>query len=106
VGADGIPAPVEAQGVDARHDDGAQDAYDRTMTPVSPPNDEALRRLVDDYRGRCLWFLRQGYYPETTEEALRVLDSIQRYGDVEAFRRAGELKRWVLAPSSAASATS
>ena len=84
----------------------AQGAYDESMTPVIPSGDEVLRRLVDEYRGRCLWFLRREYYPETTEEALRVLDRIQRYGDVAAFRRAGALKRWVLASSSAASASS
>jgi hypothetical protein len=76
------------------------------MTSLGPLDDEALRRLVDEYRGQCLWFLRQGYYPETAEEVLRVLDSIQRHGDVEAFRRAGALKRWVSASSSAASVNS
>jgi hypothetical protein len=78
----------------------------RPMSPALPPGAEALRRLVDEYRGRCLWFLAPEYYPATTEEALRVLDSIQRHGDLAAFRRAGELKRWVLAPSSGTSAGS
>ena len=83
-----------------------QGAYDEGMMPAVPPGDEALRRLVDEYRGRCLWFLRREYYPETIEEVLRVLDSIQRHGDVGAFKRAGELKRWALASSSATSANS
>jgi hypothetical protein len=76
------------------------------MSAALPPGGEALRRLVDEYRGRCLWFLRADYYPATSEEAMRVLDAIQRYGDLDAFRRAGELKRWVLAPSSGKSASS
>lgn len=76
------------------------------MTPTSPGANEALRSLVDEYRGRCLWFLREGYYPETIDEVVRVLDSIQRHGDVNAFKRAGALKRWVLASSSATSAGS
>jgi hypothetical protein len=75
------------------------------MAPEELTGDEAIRQLVDEYRGRCLWFLRPDYYPETHEEALRVLDSIQRHGDVGAFRRAGELKRWVSATSNAPSAT-
>jgi hypothetical protein len=62
--------------------------------------------LVDEYRSRCLWFLRQGYYPETTDEAIRVLDSIQSHGDLQAFKRAGELKQWVLANSSGTSVAS
>jgi len=76
------------------------------MTPGLPAGAESLRRLVDEYRVRCLWFLREGYYPETTEEAVRVLEAIQRYGDAEAFRRAGALKRWLSASSSETSASS
>jgi len=76
------------------------------MSPALPPGGEVLRRLVDEYRGRCLWSLKADYYPETPEEALRVLDTIQRHGDLDAFRRAGELKRWVLVPSSGPSAGS
>ena len=62
--------------------------------------EQELRALVDEYRGRCLWFLAAGYYPESTAERLRVLDGIQRHGDLVAFKRAGEMKRWVLAHSS------
>jgi hypothetical protein len=68
--------------------------------------DEVLHTLVDEYRNRCLWFLAPGYYPESASEQLRVLDSIQRHGDLDAFKRAGEVKRWVLAHSSEASAGS
>ncbi|HEX9188393.1 MAG TPA: hypothetical protein VGB87_15045 [Vicinamibacteria bacterium] len=60
---------------------------------------EALRELVDEYRGRCLWFLRRDYYPETPEEAEQVLRYIERYGDLEAFRRAARIRPW-LSPSS------
>jgi len=35
---------------------------------------DAVRRLVDEYRDRCLWFLRADYYPEGPEEMLRTLD--------------------------------
>ncbi len=33
---------------------------------------EAVNHLVDDYRHRCLWFLRPDYYPVTDEERVRV----------------------------------
>ena len=68
--------------------------------------DAALRELVDDYRDRCLWFLRRDYYPATAEEARGVLDSIQRHGDCEAFRRAAEVRRWFSPHSSERSAAS
>ena len=62
---------------------------------------EMVNRLVDEYRIRCLWFLRPDYYPFTTEEQLQVLGHIERHGDREAFRRAAVLRRW-LSPSSSA----
>jgi hypothetical protein len=34
---------------------------------------EAIREPVDEYRDRCLWFLRSDYYPARPEEAERVL---------------------------------
>jgi hypothetical protein len=71
-----------------------------------PATAEAVDRLVDEYRVRCLWFLRPDYYPSTLEEQLRVLEYIERHGDREAFRRAATLKRWLSLPSSAPSAVS
>lgn len=62
--------------------------------------------LVDEYRARCLWFVRLDYYPRTTEERLRALDYIGRHGDREAYQRAARVRRWLLHPSSAGSAAS
>lgn len=76
------------------------------MEPLSPEVDTALHALVDEYRDRCLWFLRRDYYPATNPEAERVLDAIQRHGDRDAFKRAGRIRQWLSLPSSAASAAS
>ena len=35
------------------------------MRNVSHDIAEAVDRLVDEYRHRCLWFLRGDYYPST-----------------------------------------
>jgi hypothetical protein len=70
------------------------------------PTRDDIDRLVDEYRVRCLWFLRADYYPATDAERLRVLDEIQRNGDREAFRVAGELRQWLSRPSNARSAAS
>ena len=67
---------------------------------------ETVNGLVDEYRVRCLWFLRPDYYPSTPEERLRVLGYIERHGDREAFRRAATLKRWLSQNCSAISAGS
>lgn len=65
-----------------------------------------IDRLIDENRLRCLWFLRVDYYPATDDERLRVLEYIERYGDRDAYRRATELRRWLLPPSNAGSAAS
>ena len=65
---------------------------------------DAVNRLVDEYRRRCLWFLRDDYYPTTDEERLRVLEYIQTHGDRSAYVRAAEVRRWLSRASSAASA--
>ncbi len=51
--------------------------------------------LVDEYRQRCLWFLRDDYYPSTPVDALHVLQSIERHGDVAALRKVAPLKQWL-----------
>jgi hypothetical protein len=66
----------------------------------------AIDRLVDEYRLRCLWFLRPDYYPTTDAERLKVLLYIERHGDRDAYRRAREMRRWLSPTSSAPSAGS
>jgi hypothetical protein len=56
---------------------------------------DTVHRLVDEYRDRCLWFLRADYYPETREEILRTLESIEHHGDRQGFRRAAEIRQWL-----------
>ncbi len=65
-----------------------------------------LRALVDDYRDRCLWSWKRDYYPQSASEAVLVLEAIEGHGDLEAFRRAAEVRRWLSPNSSAASAGS
>jgi hypothetical protein len=55
----------------------------------------AVNALVDEYRTRCLWFLRPDYYPPSDEERLRVLSQIERHGDREAFSRAAKVRQWL-----------
>jgi hypothetical protein len=65
---------------------------------------EEFRRLLAEHRCQCLWFLREDYVPGTVSEMLRVLGQIQQHGNLEAFRRAGAIKQWLLQNSSGASA--
>jgi hypothetical protein len=65
---------------------------------------ESVNALVDEYRTRCLWFLREDYYPQTLADAVRVLDYIERHGDKHAFQKAATLRQWLLQSSNAQSA--
>lgn len=67
---------------------------------------KSVDALVDEYRARCLWFLRPDYYPSTTEQRLRALGYIERYGDLQGFRRAAALRQWLSRLSSEASVSS
>lgn len=73
---------------------------------MRPSIEAELRRLVDDYRTRCLWFLRPDYYPKTREEMLRVLRQIEKNADREGFVRAARIRQWLSPPSSGPSAVS
>ena len=64
---------------------------------------QSVSALVDEYRESCLWFLRKDYYPHTPYEACRVLEQIERHGDVAAFRKAAELRQWLSQNSNASS---
>lgn len=78
----------------------------RAVEPVPDHLAEEARRLIDEYRERCLWFLRPDYYPEDRAEILRVLGYVERHGDREGFRRAAEIRQWLSRNSSAPSAVS
>jgi len=74
--------------------------------PWNEPLEDELRALVDEYRTRCLWFLRRDLYPATREEALRVLRQIERHADRDGFVRAARIRRWLSPSSSEPSAAS
>ncbi len=63
-----------------------------------------VHELVDEVRAQCLWFLREDYHPRTPAEACRVLEAIERHGDVATFRKAAALRQWLSRRSSSPSA--
>ena len=66
--------------------------------------DQAVNRLVDDYRVRALWFLRPDYYPETDAERRQVLDYIEQRADLATFKEVAALRKCLSRKSSATSA--
>ena len=79
---------------------------ERQHTAEAQSLEDEVRHLVDDYRSRCLWFLRPDYYPVTAEEILRVLRHIDNNGDRAAFQRAGRIRQSLSGSSNAKSAGS
>jgi len=73
---------------------------------LDPALDNEVRSLIDDYRERCLWFVRSDYYPSSPDEIRRVLQWIRDRGDREAFLRAGKIEQWLSRISSERSAVS
>jgi hypothetical protein len=73
---------------------------------ATDPSDDRFRRLIDDYRARCLWFLREDYYPATASERERVLRLIEQHGDLPAFHRVAEIRAWLSRQSNETSAVS
>jgi hypothetical protein len=59
------------------------------MDPIEEDLRRQINQLVGAHRDRCLWFLRPDYDPTDRQDVLRMLDYIRRYGDREAFRKAG-----------------
>ena len=59
-----------------------------------------INRLADEYRAECLWFLREDFHPTNTAQRLKVLDYIERHGDLKAYQRARRLRLWLLQNSS------
>lgn len=76
------------------------------MTPNAERLNRQIDELVEEYRDRCLWFLRPDFYPKTDEQRLRILRYIERYGDQVGYRRAAEARRWLSQSSNETSATS
>lgn len=68
--------------------------------------DREVRRLTDEYRVRCLWFLRPDFYPSDDAETLRVMRQIELHADRAGFVRAAKVRRWLSPSSSAPSAGS
>jgi len=65
------------------------------MTQTTHGIDSQLRadavRLIEQNREQCLWFLSSDYVPASTEDMLRVLKYLQRYGTRDVFVKARNL---------------
>ena len=70
---------------------------DSTLTIDALPEyvRKELLALLREYRSRSLWFLAPDYIPATQKQWLDVLALIERYGDMKAYIRVRELRKWL-----------
>ena len=59
-----------------------------------------LTQLVTQYRSQCLWFLRSDYMPSNEADILRILRHIEKHADREGYKKARDLREWLLRISS------
>ena len=51
--------------------------------------------IVDDYKDVCLWFSPECYHPHTGVQLEQILTSIERNGDLNAYKRVGRIRKWL-----------
>ena len=51
--------------------------------------------VVDDYKDVCLWFSPECYHPHTGVQLEQILTSIERNGDINAYKRVGRIRKWL-----------
>ena len=67
-----------------------------TQTITRDRVEAEINRLAEEYRFMCLWSTPREYLAATDEQRFATLSDIERYGDREAFKRARELREWLL----------
>jgi len=65
------------------------------MTLEEIVDSEELKTLVRDYRGMCFWNVADDFMPKTREQVVLALDNAEHYGTLDAYRRAGVIRKWL-----------
>ena len=54
-----------------------------------------FRSVVEDYRDTCLWYMNRALHPENDLQLEQVLTAIENHGDLAAYKRVGEIRKWL-----------
>ena len=65
------------------------------MTIKEIVESEALKDAVESYRSMCFWNVDENFLPRNRREVLFALDNLEKFGDMKAYRIAGEIRRWL-----------
>ena len=69
--------------------------YNFGMTIQEIVDSEALKTAMSAYRSMCFWNMDEDFFPSNRREVILALDNLERYGDLEAYRLAGEIRQWL-----------
>ena len=56
---------------------------------------EEYRSIIEDYRGMCFWSFGDVSHPRTEAQLEMIFNAIDSYGDLKAYKRVGELRKWL-----------
>ena len=52
--------------------------------------------VVEDSRDTCLWYMNSDLEPKNDLQLEQVLTAIENHGDLAAYKREGENRKWLL----------
>lgn len=58
-------------------------------------NSEEVKSVVENYRSMCFWNFPEDFMPRNKSRLLLALDCLERYGDRNAYCKAGEIRQWL-----------
>ena len=67
----------------------------KAMTEEEIVNSKELKSVVEDYRSMCFWNFAEDFMPKDRRQVFLALDTLERYGNMDAYRRAGEIRQWL-----------
>lgn len=58
-------------------------------------NSEDVKSIMDNYRSMCFWSFPEDFMPQNKEQLVLALECLERYGDRDAYCKAGEIRQWL-----------
>ena len=58
-------------------------------------NSEDVKFIMDNYRSMCFWSFPEDVMPQNKEQLVLALECLERYGDRDAYCKAGEIRQWL-----------
>ena len=58
-------------------------------------NSEGVKSVIESYRSMCFCSFPEDFMPKDKDQLLLALDCLERYGDRNAYCKAGEIRQWL-----------